>query len=185
MVHEFIVDTWPSLQQKLDPSRGNIDSLTFVAFLRFARRRALQEQRLRSALVDPRTLDSLSVGSERTPTAERESVLRAFNRLSADERLILGSYFGRPPMSERELATARGVSRFQIRSMLVNAIAHLASTLTRPEGISPADWEVVEAIWVTGLTESETATALNLTSVQVKSAVQRVTSYFTSHLRGS
>lgn len=182
LVHDFVAEQWTDLVARHVPERGTMDALVYVAFVRFARRRILEEGRVRRSLVP---IELQPTSADVPPTfspADREAVLEAMKSLDEGSRRVLESYFGAPRPSERWLAARLGVSRFRARAMLLDAIARLAARLERPEGIQPADWEAAKTVWLEGFTPDEAATVLARRPREVQAALSRVLLLFSRNL---
>ena len=100
------------------------------------RRLGLQLRAAASVAVERET-HGPSAEAEVIARERRRSVLAAVNRLSADDRLVIGArYFLDLP--EAEIAALAGVAPGTVKSRLSRARARLAATL-RADGWEPAD----------------------------------------------
>jgi hypothetical protein len=186
LIHDFIADPWPEIVKRYDPTRGTPEALVYGSFARFARRRILENERVRRSLVDVELLHTPDDESDAASSAEDMAALvAAFDRLDATTRELLDAYFGTGAPSLRALGRRRSVSRVRAREMLLEALGRLASGLERPEAIAREDWRVAEAVWRDGFTIDEAASLLGIRRADAEAALGRVLRRFSENLGAS
>ena len=57
LIHDFFVDGWPSVRTHYNRKKGPLPNYVYVSFVHYARPRIVKLNRLRSALIDPETLE--------------------------------------------------------------------------------------------------------------------------------
>lgn len=178
VVHDFILEQWEKLSSTFDPARGDLEGLAYVAFIRFARRWVLEEQRKQWVAMDSASLDAFPATASGAAATDEAAVAAARDGLAKEDREVLDGYFT-TTISLREFARRRKVSRLKARNDLAESLARLASRLHRPEGISSSDWQVVRDVWVTGLTIDESAAKGGRTREMTNAALRRAHCFFT------
>ncbi len=173
LIHDFFVDGWPSVQTHYNVKKGPLPNYVYVSFVHYARPRIVKLNRLRSALVDPETLEKIEAPLQNSHgKLELQRWAEAIHSLPERERQFLQQYLHGSRGSERKLATATGLSRYAVREQLVRVIGKVIAGFGQPRG-EYADWRVAEAIWLDDRTIDETAALLGLAAEAVKRARAR------------
>lgn len=177
LVHDFFVEAWPGIAHRFNPQQASFPTYMYAAFVRFARPRIVRLQRQRGALLDPAELIDLADATAATPGPEHDLDLRRVREciaaLPASQRNLLDRWLNASRSSEREVARDIGVSRYEMRQRLIEALGQVSTALGALSGVGDVDRDVALAIWRDGLTVRETAARLGLTPKQVRNAYGR------------
>jgi RNA polymerase sigma factor (sigma-70 family) len=174
LIHDFFVDGWPSVRTHYNRKKGPLPNYVYVSFVHYARPRIVKLNRLRSALIDPETLEEFEAPPQNSHRKlELQQWTEAIHRLPEREREFLQQYLYGSRGSERKLAEATGLSRYAVREQLVRVIGKVIAGFGQPPSGEYADWRVAEAIWLDDRTVDETVALLGLTAEAVKRARAR------------
>jgi DNA-directed RNA polymerase specialized sigma24 family protein len=174
LIHDFFVDGWPSVRTHYNEKRGPLPNYVYVSFVHYARPRIVKLNRLRSALIDPQTLEEFEAPPENVPMKlQLDQWTAAIRRLPERDREFLQQYLYGSQGSERKLAEVTGFSRYAVREQLVRVVGKVIAAFGRPPSGEHADWRVAEAIWLDDRTVGETAALLGLTAEAVRRARAR------------
>jgi DNA-directed RNA polymerase specialized sigma24 family protein len=174
LIHDFFVDGWPSVRTHYNRKKGPLPNYVYVSFVHYARPRIVKLNRLRSALIDPETLEKFEAPLQNSHgKLELQQWTEAIHSLPERERQFLQRYLHGSRGSERKLAMATGLSRYAVREQLVRVIGKVIAGFGQPPRGEYADWRVAEAIWLDDRTIDETAALLGLTAEAVKRARAR------------
>src|SRR5712692_2466029 len=111
LIHDFFVDGWPSVRTHYNEKKGPLPNYVYVSFVHYARPRIVKLNRLRSALIDPQTLEEFEAPPQNVPMKlQLEQWTEAIRRLPEREREFLQQYLYGSQGSERKLAEATGFS---------------------------------------------------------------------------
>ena len=175
LMHDFFLEAWPGIEARFDPQKGTPEALIFIAFIRFARPRIIQQRRFQTPLVALSELHTEpptnQPGNESQHDLDR--ITHALSTLNERERDLLLTYFNMEEPSERKLAREKGISRYAIRKALTEALGRLAAFFDKPAQIPEADWQVTTILLRNRLTVDQTAKDLGLTLQQVRKAHAR------------
>lgn len=178
LVHDFFVDAWGGLERRYEPARASVSTYVYAAFVRFARPRIVRLHRFNRTLRDPAEITRLGdVIWEPTQAIEvssdlelvHESVLNLPDVLQEALELWLDA----DKNSERDIAKDLGVSRYELRRRLIDALGRLTVAIGGLSEVSQLDRDVANAVWHCGLTIGEAAGQLGLPYQQVKNACLR------------
>jgi len=188
LIQDFFLETWDGLVTRYDPTRGQLGTYVYGAFVRFARRRIIRMQRWSVLLVDTaslaRLLEEQAVTRQTGPSPhDLLTVAEALAQLPGRQRDILCDLAC--GHSERELARHLSLTRYQLRELLVDALGHVAVALGEPGRLSAPDWQIAVAVWRQGRSVRETAAFLNLSIPEVRAARHRILDLLASGLKGS
>ena len=187
LIHDFLAHEFEELRKTYDPQKGGFKSYAYTVFVRFARPRIMQLQRFQESLVDSQTLDLISA-----PDINHElhwsndsarNVTRAIDLLPSNEASILLTYLNARVPSERLLAKGLGISRYEMRQVLLRILGRVVVELARPPGIAEKDWNIAHALWRDQMTIRQVALSHHLTPQQVRMAQGRVNRFLESSLR--
>ena len=181
IVHDFFVEAWPGVLEKHDPSRGALEAYVAGAFLRFAQRRVISETKWSRAL-DDRLDPPGPSGAPEAPTAfDAASIALALSRIGHEDRRLLLARFGDRPKTEQALAEDLGISRYAVRSRLLEALVRLAASLGVVAPADSVEARIARMIFIEGRSLASTAASLRLTSAQVRAARGRILGSLASH----
>lgn len=171
IVHDFFVEAWPGLADRFDPHAGTMDGYVVGAFLRFARGRAIAETRW-SRLFEGDLAMAETIANESSDQIVPH-VATALTKLAAEERGLLLARFGEHRKTEQQLARQLGITRYEVRTRLLEALARLATELGLL-GADAFDTEVARLLFVEGYSVGSTTGALGTTSARVRNARDRM-----------
>lgn len=177
LVHDFFVEAWAGIAQRFDPRQASLRTYLYAAFVRFARPRIVRLRRQRDTLLDPAELVHLVDASGGTFGPDHNLDLRRVREsiaaLPPVQRELLNRWLNASRSSERDVAREMGVSRYELRLRLIEALGQVSTTLGAFPGIDGVDRDVAIAIWRDGLTVREAAEQLGLTLQQARNACAR------------
>lgn len=190
LIHDFFAEAWDGIKSRYDPSKGTFQAYVYAAFVHFVRPRIVKLQRLQGSLVEAERLDLLSGEWEESddetytlPEDSRKAVREAVSHLPPREREILSRYLYAKPRAERMLAKKFSLSRYGLRSTLVDALGRVTVRLAKPEKMPERDWQVAVALWRNQRTVEEAAAYLGLTPHQIRAANSRNVCLLTEALK--
>jgi DNA-directed RNA polymerase specialized sigma24 family protein len=181
VVHDFFAEAWPGLAGRHDPGQVSLKTYATAAFVRFARRRLVEEAKWRRGLaLDPEELAPDDRARSSTPEPcgdlDRRSVELALRTLDPADRGILRQRFGDDELPEREIARRQGSTRHCVRGRLVEALARLAVALGESGIVPERDLVVARAAWTEGMSIEEAAAHLGLRETEVRCSLRRLRS---------
>lgn len=174
VIHSFLIDSWPSVEEHFDPNKGKIETYVYRSFQRYARRFAAQHHRERNQFVDRDTLESLS-DSAFSETVSEDIDLQRMEQSMSDlpecEREVLSTYLN--TLSERQTAKVLDSTRYHVHQRLVRALARLAIDLDSPqrEPLSPG-WQITRCVLGHGLTLHQAAKEAGISESEARSQYQ-------------
>ncbi|WP_210166274.1 sigma-70 family RNA polymerase sigma factor [Methylobacterium sp. Leaf102] len=174
LIHDFFVEAWEGLLDRFDPGQVKFETYVFGAFVRFSRPRIVRLSRLRDGLLEPRALAALDVADadmdDRATDADMMAIGRAIGRLPPAERALLAAYVGDDEPSERSLAHELGISRYDLRLKLADALGRLTVELGEVGALDVRVAAVAEMLWRDNLNVKEAAGVLCLSTSEVQAA---------------
>jgi RNA polymerase sigma factor (sigma-70 family) len=172
VVHDFYIDEWQGTFARFDPSKGTLRGYVGRAFARYARRWLARNAHWHDALdddaVDPEAMGPAEAVAD---VARVRKALDALDRRSRDALLLR---FGSERISERQVASHFGISRYEARKLLLDGLARLVALLRAPETLAPADLDAAHQLFVERLPVTLVAKRLGMTETQVRAARRRV-----------
>lgn len=179
LIHDLFLEEWNGLDERYDPAKGNWRGYVYKAFVHFARRRILQQQRWRRCLINVSQLEESIEAAESPPGETTEASPSQSERLLQTIRLalaelpfpegdVLRAYLASDDGSERTLAQHFGMTRYRVQEVLTDALGRIVASLGEPGRLSPAAWRVVDALWREGRSVRQTAAHLRLSVPEVQ-----------------
>lgn len=177
LVHDFFAEAWGGIAERYEPERAGLGTYVYAAFVRFARPRIVRLQRFRGSLVEPKELERLAEAESDAPAPgdvlDLQRLHKAIIALPSPNRELLESWLKAPSGSEREAARGLGLSRYQARQRLIDALGQVSVAVGALRNVESIDRDVALAVWRDGLTIAEASARLRLTTQQVYNAYRR------------
>jgi len=177
LVHDFFAEAWSGLAERFDPAQAALQTYLYAAFVRFARPRIVRLQRQYATLLDPadlaRMVDEADEDSEPGDQLERRRVGMAIGELQGDDRTLIQAWLEGNDRSERDTARQLGLSRYEVRRRLIEALGKLSAGVGALEGRSALDKAIALAVWRDHLTIDEAAARAGVTVQQARNAYRR------------
>lgn len=177
LVHDFFAEAWGGIAERYDPERATLGTYVYAAFVRFARPRIVRLQRFRGSLVEPREIERLAEAESDAPepgdVLDLQRLNKAIIALPLPSRELLEYWLKAPSGSEREVARSLGLSRYQARLRLIDALGQVSVAMGALGSVESIDRDVALAVWRDGLTIVEASARLRLTAQQVGNAYRR------------
>lgn len=172
LIHDFFVEAWDGLTHRFDADTASFETYVYGAFIRFARTRIVRLNRLRSSLFEPHALIALDTPDvsfdERVSSIDTMAVRRTVNRLPPAQRNLLKAYVSDEKPSERVLAQRLGVSRYDLRLRLADALGKLAVELGELGAFNARTSAVSQALWRDNRSIKEAANVLRLRASDIQ-----------------
>lgn len=135
LVHDFYLEALPGLRERYDPAKGKFSTYLYGAFLRFARPRLLRNMRWKRMFVPFEDAVEHVAADEPGPSeALVAAAAKALSALPANLRTVVDGRLRRGE-SEREAARRLGVTRYEVRQRLAEALGRVAIALGQDEAI--------------------------------------------------
>ena len=131
-----------------------------------------------AAETSPTTCSRPTSGASATCSA---SIALALSRIGHEDRRLLLARFGDRPKTEQALAEDLGISRYAVRSRLLEALVRLAASLGVVAPADSVEARIARMIFIEGRSLASTAASLRLTSAQVRAARGRILGSLASH----
>lgn len=177
LVHDFFAEAWGGIAERYEPERAGLGTYVYAAFVRFARPRIVRLRRFRGSLVEPKELERLAEAESDAPAPgdvlDLQRLHKAIIALPSPNRELLESWLKAPSGSEREAARGLGLSRYQARLRLIDALGQVSVAVGALRNVESIDRDVALAVWRDGLTIAEASARLRLTRQQVYNAYRR------------
>lgn len=177
LVHDFFAEAWGGIAERYEPERAGLGTYIYAAFVRFARPRIVRLQRFRGSLVEPKELERLAEAGTDAPAPgdvlDLQRLHKAIIALPSPNRELLESWLKAPTGSEREVARGMGLSRYQARLRLIDALGQVSVAMGALRSVESIDRDIALAIWRDGLTIAEASARLRLTTQQAYNAYRR------------
>lgn len=176
LVHDFFAEAWGGIAERYEPERAGLGTYVYAAFVRFARPRIVRLRRFRGSLVEPKELERLAEAESDAPAPGDVLDLQRLHKaiaLPSPNRELLESWLKAPSGSEREAARGLGLSRYQARLRLIDALGQVSVAVGALRNVESIDRDVALAVWRDGLTIAEASARLRLTRQQVYNAYRR------------
>lgn len=174
LIHDFFVEAWDGLIRRFDADKASFETYMYGAFVRFARPRIVRLNRLRAGLSEPHALAALDLADstfeERALNVDLLTVRRALARLPLAQRSLLATYVSDERPSERLLSQHLGISRYDLRLKLADALGSLAIEMGEFGGMDARGEAVAQALWRDNRTVKEAAGVLRLRASEVQAA---------------
>lgn len=190
LVHDFYVETRGELAHNYDPSRAKFETYVFASFVRFARPRIVRLTRLRAMLVEPSEMDEFvsgiqTVGPPEIDRSDVEAARDALRALPTEDRVLLTRYLDDSKPSERDLAAAFAMTRYQVRTRLVDALGAVSVHIGAARTFAEPDRSIAEALWAGKRSTRETAELLRLPITEIQAARRRMFLRLVQAVRGT
>ncbi len=190
LVHDFYLESGRGLADRYDPSRAKFETYLFAAFVRFARPRIVRLGRMRSLLMPPTEVHALSDGRTAfepgiDEAPDLDATRRALRALPPGDRALLAGYLDEAQPSERDLAATFGLTRYQLRTRLVDVLGAVAVRLGAAHGFPEPDRAIAEALWANKCSSREAAGLLRLPTSEIQAARRRMFARLVHATRGT
>lgn len=178
LVHDFFIDAWSGLEQRYEPQRASFQTYMYAAFVRFARPRIVRLHRFNKALCDPAEMTRLAdlLAGDSGPADDAIDLARVHQSI-ADLPVALhealSGWLDANRTSERDVARTLGLSRYELRRRLIEALGQITVAMGALHEADSTDRDVAIAVWQDGLTVNEAAGQLGMTSQEVRNACLR------------
>ncbi|OGA39216.1 MAG: hypothetical protein A3G24_25010 [Betaproteobacteria bacterium RIFCSPLOWO2_12_FULL_62_13] len=177
LVHDFFAEAWDGIAERYEPKRAGLGTYVYAAFVRFARPRIVRLQRFHGSLMEPKELERLTEAESDAPEPENALDLQRLHEamiaLPSRNRELLEYWLKVPSGSEREAARSLGLSRYQARLQLIDALGQVSVAIGALGSVERIDRDVALAVWRDGRTIAETSARLHSTAQQVCNAYRR------------
>ncbi|MCJ2026467.1 sigma-70 family RNA polymerase sigma factor [Methylobacterium sp. J-067] len=188
LVHDFFIEAWTGVVHRHDPHKSPFPAFLNHTFLAFARPRIIRLKRWRTTLLDPADMARLQ-DVRHVVVAEREHVeqillVRAVVQSMAPKDRKLFQCYLSGDGSEREIATRFGLTRYALRSRLVDLFGEFAARFGHLSNAPMANNLVVDAIWHRHRTPKEAASFLRIPVPEVQAARTRMYSILVAAVKG-
>lgn len=179
LVHDFFLDAWTGVESRYQPERASMSTYVYASFVRFARPRIVRLQRLQGALLGPEDLVQLAdrgvtvwSANELDPN-DLSRVRQAVAVLPMELQEPLKRWLADDASSERKVALELGLSRYELRQKLVDALGQVSLAMGELRVVKTADLAVAKFVWHDRLTLEEAAGQLGMSVQQVRNASVR------------
>lgn len=189
LIHDFYLDAWAGLLERYDAKLARFETYLFGAFYQFARRRILNLQNWRARLVDVSHLadhaaESPGPGERLQALEETRAVRDGLSRLSPRHREVLNDFLGGEQAGERELASRHGISRYELRETLIDALGRIAAEIEQHSPHDSIEGRVAFALWREARPVRDVAALLGMPVVEVQQVRRRIGLRLMESLRG-
>ncbi len=190
LVHDFYVETRGRLANNYDPSRAKFETYVFASFVRFARPRIVRLTRLRGMLVEPGEMEEFAgvpqaLGATGIDHSDIEAARDALSVLPVEDRVLLTRYLDDSKPSERDLAASFDMTRYQVRTRLVDVLGAVSVHIGAARTFAEPDRSIAEALWAGKHSTRETAALLRLPVTEIQAARRRMFSRLVHAVRGT
>jgi RNA polymerase sigma factor (sigma-70 family) len=189
VLHDFYVEAWRGVNDRFDPAKASFRTYVANSFYLFARRRLVQMNHWRRLVVDLEVDEATQRPSDE---AEPEDRLELEQRLSSLESIVqklpdfdqklLCEYLTSDRASERRIAEAHALTRYQTRKILASAVGRIALLLQQTDG-SSQEAKIATQLWLEGRSAKEAAHFLGLSIDIVQKQRSRLASSFLASIR--